>query len=64
MKHVAWAFSGFQTHSDKCRFGTETVRTGAGACWDGARGGLEFFGRGAGIVWFKQSCTVVTQIVK
>jgi len=26
MKHVAWGFSGFQTHSDRCRFGTQTVR--------------------------------------
>ena len=22
MKHVAWVFNGFQTHSDRCRFGT------------------------------------------
>jgi len=26
MKHVAWVFSGFQTHSDRRRFGTETMR--------------------------------------
>jgi len=25
MKHVAWAFSGFQTHSDRYRFGTKTA---------------------------------------
>jgi len=25
MKHVPWVFSGFQTHSDRCIFGTETV---------------------------------------
>jgi len=26
MKHKARASSGFQTHSDRCKFGTETVR--------------------------------------
>jgi len=30
MKHIAWVFSGFQTHSDRCRFDTETVRGGCG----------------------------------
>ena len=30
MKRTAWVFSGFLTHSDWCRFGTETVRGGAG----------------------------------
>jgi len=28
MKYSARVFSGFQTHSDRCRFGTETVRGG------------------------------------
>jgi len=28
MKRVAWVFSGFQTHSDRCRYGTETVQVG------------------------------------
>jgi len=45
MKHVAWAFSDFQTHSDRCRFGSEIVRVGAdtGWNWEGVRegGGLE-----------------------
>jgi len=30
MKHTAWVFSGFQTHSEWCSFGTETVRGGCG----------------------------------
>ena len=30
MKHIAWVFSGFQTHSDWCRVGTDTVRGGLG----------------------------------
>jgi len=34
MKQVAWDFSGFQTHSDRYRFGTETVRS-----WEGLQGG-------------------------
>jgi len=25
MKHIQRVFSGFQTHSDRCRFGTEIV---------------------------------------
>ena len=35
MKHVACGFSGFQTQSDRYRFGTETVRSGSGleVCW-------------------------------
>ena len=31
MKRVAWVFSGFQTHSGRCRFGTEILWGGAGA---------------------------------
>jgi len=44
MKHVAWVFSGFQTHSLRYRFGTERVRDGQGlgGC------GLEVCGCGAG----------------
>ena len=30
MKHTAWVFSGFQTHSEWCSFRTETVRGGCG----------------------------------
>jgi len=30
IKHIARVFSGFQTHNDRCRFGTETVRGGRG----------------------------------
>jgi len=30
MKHIPWVFSGFQTYSDRCRFGTKTVRGGRG----------------------------------
>jgi len=38
IKHTAWVFSGFQTHSDWCRFGTETVRGGRqlGGCGVGS----------------------------
>ena len=28
MKHIAWVFNGFQTYSDRCGFGTKTVRGG------------------------------------
>ena len=39
MKHIAWVFSGFQTHRGRCKFGTETV-------WVGCE--LEVCGGGAG----------------
>jgi len=47
MKHIAWIFSGFQTHSDRGGFGTEIVRSGAGTDWEGSRGGLEVWWAGA-----------------
>ena len=34
-KHIAWVYSDFQTHSDYCRFGTETVQGRAGTGWEG-----------------------------
>jgi len=53
MKHIAWAFSDFQTLSDRCRFGTEPI--GAAAGWEGMWGGLEVYGCGAGKT-FSNSC--------
>ena len=42
MKRNVWTFRVFQAHKDSCRFGKETVRDGAGAGWEGTRGGCEF----------------------
>ena len=49
MKHGAWTFSGFQTHSDRGRFGTERVRVGSGQDFSNVCGfGFKFWGCGAG----------------
>jgi len=49
MKHIAWVFYSFQTHSDRCRFRAERVWDGCGlgklAGWVGC--GLEVCGAGA-----------------
>jgi len=43
MKHVACVFSGFQTHSNRCRYGIETVQVqraiGLEVCGCGASAG-------------------------
>ena len=53
-KHNPWVFSGFQTHSDRHRFGMETVRGGLGVsgCWAEAVK-ISTIPAGAGRVGFK-----------
>jgi len=42
MKHVARVFSGFQTHSDRCRCGEETTRVGRARVEDKGREQVRF----------------------
>ena len=44
MKHVAWVFIGFQTHSGRCRCGVETVQVGQSVQVQGICG-LDFPGQ-------------------
>jgi len=39
---IPWVFSCFQTHSDRCRFGAETVRGGLGGRADTGRERAKF----------------------